>query len=726
MSDLDERLERKLRQLEGGASPDALRAEFKGNSTDIADLVYLARAIREMPHPQPSGESKTASREKVLAAARARNHQSRKRKGAWFQGFRLNWALAPALAGMALVFLCLVVVAAGAGIWLLGPPGAQAATLTDAVGRIEVADPSVLDGWKLVSNGHRIGAGQRIRSGENSSVTLVFFDGSRITMQPNTDLTLAQVKGGWGKALNVAIQQNAGDTVHVVNPLRGRDSSYVVFTPSGSATVHGTAFEVLVEESGESLFKVDTGRVQVNSDGRSATLEPGQGLYARPTGLLSEPSYLFVIQGELTAIEGDTWVAAGVTFTVTEDTLLIGSPEIGDLIMVEGRILEDSQWVADIVQPALTGDQAGAFTGIVESITDSRWTVGGITLLIDANTVIEDGIEPGMAVRVAFQILDDGTWLASRIDSLESDGDEPPPPPLPDEDGRPKLSFEPKRQVIQACSADLNYAVGGSLENSARRPEDAASSVLLGFELTHGEEYFDLVLLNPDGWEIIQPGEQVNFEVQILMKDTWLSAPQNARATLRVFIAQEGNDPRPGRARYTITLGKRCDEQPTATPTVTLTPSLTPAASETPTPTATGTVTITPPESITPTVTLTPLPTSTPIVDFCVGAIPHPKGMNLAQKYGVSYEEIMGWFCKRFGFGEIDLAYGLSVQYGVPVEEVFGLRESGMGWGQIMQWYAEQDEPPAPPSGGEEDGPGKGKDKDKPGGGPPPGVPPGP
>jgi len=726
MSDLDDRLQQKLRQMEGGASLESLRAEFKGNSTDIAELVTLASAIRELPHPQPSREGKKAAREKILAAARAQARQKTSGRGSWFQGFRLNWAVVPALAGMALVFLCLIVAVAGAGIWLLGPPGARAATLTDAVGRIEVADPSVPDGWKLVSNGYRIGAAQRIRSGENSSVSLVFFDGSRIAMQPNTDLTLAQVRGGWGKVLNVAIQQNAGDTVHVVNPLRGANSSYVVFTPSGSATVHGTEFEVLVEESGESLFKVDTGRVQVHSDGRSATLEPGQGLYARPTGLLSEPSYLFVIQGELTSMEGNTWVAAGVTFTVTEDTLLIGSLEIGDLVMVEGRILDGAQWVADIIQPALTGDQAGAFTGIVEAISEGQWTVGGINVLVDENTTIDEGIEPGMTVRVAFQILGDGSWLALRIDSLESDGDEPAPPPPPDGEGRPKLSFDPKHQVIQACSAELNYVVSGSLENSARRPEDAAADVLLGFELTHGEEYFDLVFLAPDGWETIQPGEQVNFEVQILVKEAWLSAPQNARATLRVYLAQEGNDPRPNRARYTITLGKRCDEQPTETPTVTSTPTLTPAASETPTPTATGTVTITPTGSITPTVTLTPVPSSTPIVDFCVGAVPHPKGMSLAQKYGVSYEEIMGWFCKHYGFGEIDLAYGLSVQYGVPVEEVFGLRESGMGWGQIKQWYAQQAEPPAPPSGGEEDGPGKGKDKDKPGGGPPPWAPPGP
>ena len=38
--------------------------------------------------------------------------------------------------------------------------------------------------------------------------------------------------------------------------------------------------------------------------------------------------------------------------------------------------------------------------------------------------------------------------------------------------------------------------------------------------------------------------------------------------------------------------------------------------------------------------------------------------MKLAQRYGVPYEEIMGWFCQHYGFGEIDLAYSLSRQIG--------------------------------------------------------------
>src|SRR5258706_1070152 len=68
---------------------------------------------------------------------------------------------------------------------------------------------------------------------------------------------------------------------------------------------------------------------------------------------------------------------------------------------------------------------------------------------------------------------------------------------------------------------------------------------------------------------------------------------------------------------------------------------------------------------------------------LCTGADPQPKSQSLAEKYGVPYDEIMGWFCQGFGFGEIDLAYRLSVGTGVTVTDAFALRQQGLGWGEI-------------------------------------------
>lgn len=62
-----------------------------------------------------------------------------------------------------------------------------------------------------------------------------------------------------------------------------------------------------------------------------------------------------------------------------------------------------------------------------------------------------------------------------------------------------------------------------------------------------------------------------------------------------------------------------------------------------------------------------------------------PEATRLAERYGVTYEEIMTWFCLNYGFGEIDLAYSMSLESGVPVTDIFAMRESGMSWGLIKQ-----------------------------------------
>jgi hypothetical protein len=85
---------------------------------------------------------------------------------------------------------------------------------------------------------------------------------------------------------------------------------------------------------------------------------------------------------------------------------------------------------------------------------------------------------------------------------------------------------------------------------------------------------------------------------------------------------------------------------------------------------------------------LTPTPTGTltaTLTTDCVGVNPHPEGQRLADTYGVPYEEIMGWFCQHFGFGEIDRAYSLSLETGIPVEDIFEMRISGQGWGVIKK-----------------------------------------
>jgi hypothetical protein len=64
----------------------------------------------------------------------------------------------------------------------------------------------------------------------------------------------------------------------------------------------------------------------------------------------------------------------------------------------------------------------------------------------------------------------------------------------------------------------------------------------------------------------------------------------------------------------------------------------------------------------------------------------HPVAERLADRYDVTYEEIIGWFCDGFGLGEIGIAYRINDETGTPVDDLFWeRRESNMGWGLILQ-----------------------------------------
>lgn len=535
MSEFDDCLQENLQALESGAALEEILAKAPDPVGEMASLVQLAAAIRGLPHPQPSSNLAPARQpeQRPAADAAATRPLQRRQPAAVPRVWRPAWG---ALAALALLAVLLV---GGLGLWLAGPPSAKAATLMDVQGQVEIASSAEASDWRSAANGDQVKAGQRIRTQAASGATLVFYEGSRTTISPNADLVLSELDGGWGSALRVDFDQLAGKTAHSVVPLRGRESRFVVHTPAGKASVHGTNFNVLVAKTGLARFAVNTGKVEVSNDFSQVFLTAGQATAVETGEGVAQPAYQFSVQGTLTAQDGETWTVAGVSFTVTDQTVIDGDPQVGEVILVEGRLLEDDTRAADTITAAQDEQQVSSFTGTLTAMEDGVWLIGGTAVTVDEATVVSEGLNVGDAVRVTFAVQEDGSWLALQIESL-----------------------------------------------------------------------------------------------------------------------QEAPEP---------------EQTPTATSELDATPSPT---GETGTP------------STEPTGTTTVEPGAEDVEAICTGANPHPTGMTLAQRYGVTYEEIMGWFCQHFGFGEIDLAYGLSQETGIPVEEIFAMRSS-MGWGEIKQQLQE-------------------------------------
>ncbi len=512
MTKLDDELQTHLENLENGIPLEEVLKDVPPAFAELEPLIQLATTFRQSPIPEPKNLPETLPKAERLPVASVQSPRTswidRLKAVASLPGFRL--------AGATMAAMVLIVAVLGFGFWLGRSRAAQKITLIEVNGLVEVASDVAGTDWKLVENGTKIKEGQRIHTGVESSVTLVFFEGSRAILGADTDVILSQVAGDGLDQLVVTIDQVAGETFHSVVPLQGEESAYRVNTLAGSASVHGTTFQVAVPQQGHARFAVGVGEVLVTSDGHEILLSAGQVTLAETDEPLVDPSYGFTIKGVLTAKGKDAWAVGDVPFQVSDTTHVKGNPEVGDFVLAVGRVMTDDDdviWIADMVKPMKKEVKTHfSFTGILTSMDPDPWSVNGKTILVDDNTEIDPDIALDTPVEVKFVVLGDDSWLALSIESLSEEPVELPP----------------------------------------------------------------------------------------VVTDT-------------------------------------------ITPTATVTPTLT---------------------------------------TDCVGN-PQPHAQTLAESYSATYDEIMGWFCQGYGFGEIELAYDLSAVSSTPVAEIFEMRASGMGWGEI-------------------------------------------
>lgn len=696
MPNYDDILQNSLHNLEKGLPLDAVMRDLPEDAEELSGLIRLAAAVRAIPHPEPQTASAQAQRQTVMREAVSLPPLARPRPFGSTQPtqpIRTNRSLwgvfthtVPVRA--AAFLLILVLAAAAVGLWK-NASAMDTARVENVVGQVQVAESADESQWKNLSNGDRLREGQRIRALGASSATLVFYEGTRTMLAANSDITLTELNGSSGQSIRVEMAQNLGETRHKVTPFKGSRSSFLVRTASGAASVHGTTFSVRVNANGGSQFMVNTGEVRVQSDLEEVTLLAGQATMADTEGAIEDPNYTFSITGSLMAMEEDAWTVSGMRFLVSESTVINGPFELGNTVRVTGRILKDSVHQADTIDPAPDTDQNASFTGMLEAMEGETWLVSGKEVLVNTETLLDEGLAVGDPVRVTFNLLADGSWLALSIEKLteEPPDTEPTPTATADPNAMPSYEFSPDELSISECGTGERarlYTLNGSLSNTSNDVKDYAANVQLGYLIDQGGEYVSMVKLDPDGWTRLEAGQTVGIAIQVTMNEAWASAPDDAQVKLRIFVASATNRPDHLQGRLTVTIYAGCEVTPTpGTPTTTstVTETVTATATATATPQMTGTATALTPTAVTPTAT----PSAEPTANQCTGAEPHPTGLTLAQRYGVPYEEIMFWFCQHYGFGEIDLAYSLARQVNIPVEQVFAMRASGLGWGQIKQ-----------------------------------------
>ncbi len=441
----EERLQRRLEQLEAGVP---LERCLSGLSREEADLLKQAAVLLSIEFPERDANSIKAQRKKLLRhqlgnpRQKMQSIEANSNSGGVLEAS--HWLPAIAISGVVVLFGLFTLLALTVGGFLAfrrytrevdagardfnvsradgheltdSPaylaPDQGSAVLNDVRGFINVQTDD--GGWENAQAGRTVSTGGRIRTGSLSSATLLFYDGSKIYLGPDTEIALDEIVAPRTPDTRaISLTQVTGSTDHEVSYSENAESTYKVFTPFGVGEAKGTTFTVFVSLL-FARFEVDEGAVAVTNLEITIIVLAGESSTVRQGQTPEEPVFRVVGEGEITAI-GDSWEISGQSFVVDSNTIIVGDPQVGDRVHVEGRLLPEGTNIADKII-LLRRAEGNSFKqiGAVEEIGEELWIIAGHEITITEDTAIEDGIVVDDIVVVIGSILDDGSLVAETI-----------------------------------------------------------------------------------------------------------------------------------------------------------------------------------------------------------------------------------------------------------------------------------------------------------------------
>lgn len=135
------------------------------------------------------------------------------------------------------------------------PPG----TISSPSGEVLV-QKSGSTAWAEATAGMKLEVGDRLKTGNDGSALILFFEGSVMEVQADTEVQISElaIAAGTGST-TISLSQAVGNTVNRVQKLVDSASKYEVETPAGSAVVRGTIFNVNVGPDGYTKVKFEEG-----------------------------------------------------------------------------------------------------------------------------------------------------------------------------------------------------------------------------------------------------------------------------------------------------------------------------------------------------------------------------------------------------------------------------------------------------------------------------------
>ncbi|MBI2983077.1 MAG: FecR domain-containing protein, partial [Chloroflexi bacterium] len=467
---------------------------------------------------------------------------------------------------------------------------AASSILTIIDGEVLV-QPTPEEPFRAGSDGEELKAGMRVETKANARAVLTFEDGSTMALEPASNVAIDEVATGSRGELLVRLQQTLGKTWSHVQPLLSPSSRFHVKTPSATAVVRGTSFEIEVEiqsATGEVVTKVNVfqGQVDMVAAGAVQAVVAGQTT-AVETGRAPAPP----VQKPPPPIRLRVGMNSPAMMTVTDpDRRSAGQTPFGTVNQIPQTTVtgpQDHPQIVDIngprpgtyeiaIQPRGDG---GPFQLILNSIIGREGASGAVD---EKNMkVITNTIGPGQKLVTRIRILDDGQ--AGNFERMES-----------------LTSATPTRAKVATKQATTSAPLPAAARQFAPPVDQIAPSAVTVAAAAPGatpRPAVPVFLQAPTGLVAVASPTPAQLIIQPTPATT-TAAPVAAAPTLGIalptipvlFTATPFPSPTPAPTT----------PPPTPTPAPTATPS--PAPTPTPAPTATPTAAPTP----------TPVPTAGP------------------------------------------------------------------------------------------------------------------
>ncbi|MBM3157310.1 MAG: FecR domain-containing protein, partial [Chloroflexi bacterium] len=123
--------------------------------------------------------------------------------------------------------------------------GTPSATVASPSGDVQVQKKGST-AWTNATNGMKLAVGDTLKTGNNGSAEIRFFEGSVMEVKANSQVVIEDLSLAATGSTSVGLKQLIGNTVNRVGQLVDSASGYEVETPAAVAVVRGTAFSLAV------------------------------------------------------------------------------------------------------------------------------------------------------------------------------------------------------------------------------------------------------------------------------------------------------------------------------------------------------------------------------------------------------------------------------------------------------------------------------------------------